>query len=433
MAATNGGPTPLQGGALVHSSRVHATWPARTPDRRRRLRRRGRSRGGRPTRRRPGAGCADDQHPVHGVGGNPAAAREVRRRADRRAGQRPRRRRRVLERRRRTSGRPRSRAASPSSAASTGGAPARTSSRSATASPGSSSRPSRAPGRPRSSSISSSPSGCGSAPPRSTRSARPIRPPGPPARRRRSATRPATARSCRPANNGRVQVKITGSFPHPLGPGRPLHAAERLGDDRGRARHQRRPGRTTNHPMRWDIHDDSLKTEQHVAGECLDGPADGHRGRGRQLPRPAQRGRLQRRLRPVLARLRRSRQRRRGPGRGAVRPAAPADAAERRQARRGRRADAGRARRRRDRARTPRAGINGAGALEKADKTEVYSRDGNGTASPHNLYAPYYVQWIPGDGRRGRQPARLGHGLVVPEQLPGRALRACTTTGTCTR
>ena len=39
--------------------------------------------------------------------------------------------------------------------------------------------------------------------------------------------------------------------------------------------------------------------------------------------------------------------------------------------------------------------IGGAGALEKADKTEVYSRDGNGTESPHNLYAPFYGQYVP--------------------------------------
>jgi hypothetical protein len=39
--------------------------------------------------------------------------------------------------------------------------------------------------------------------------------------------------------------------------------------------------------------------------------------------------------------------------------------------------------------------LDGAGALEKADKTEVYSRDGNGSSTAHNLYAPYYRQFVP--------------------------------------
>ena len=43
----------------------------------------------------------------------------------------------------------------------------------------------------------------------------------------------------------------------------------------------------------------------------------------------------------------------------------------------------------------PRTDIGGAGALVKADKTEVYSRDGNGTDSAHNLYAPFYSQFVP--------------------------------------
>jgi hypothetical protein len=38
---------------------------------------------------------------------------------------------------------------------------------------------------------------------------------------------------------------------------------------------------------------------------------------------------------------------------------------------------------------------DGAGLLEKADKTEVYSRDGNGSSTAHNLYAPFYQQYVP--------------------------------------
>jgi hypothetical protein len=39
--------------------------------------------------------------------------------------------------------------------------------------------------------------------------------------------------------------------------------------------------------------------------------------------------------------------------------------------------------------------ISGVGQLLKSDKADVYSRDGNGTVRDHNLYAPYYQQWIP--------------------------------------
>jgi hypothetical protein len=39
--------------------------------------------------------------------------------------------------------------------------------------------------------------------------------------------------------------------------------------------------------------------------------------------------------------------------------------------------------------------VSGSGALVTSDKSDVYSRDGNGTGTAHNLFAPYYVQWIP--------------------------------------
>jgi hypothetical protein len=45
--------------------------------------------------------------------------------------------------------------------------------------------------------------------------------------------------------------------------------------------------------------------------------------------------------------------------------------------------------------------ISGVGSLEKADKTLVYSRDGEGTGSPHNLYAPFYNAYIPATSRGG--------------------------------
>ncbi len=45
--------------------------------------------------------------------------------------------------------------------------------------------------------------------------------------------------------------------------------------------------------------------------------------------------------------------------------------------------------------------IGGVGSLEKADKTSVYSRDGGGTGVAHNLYAPFYDAYIPATSRPG--------------------------------
>jgi hypothetical protein len=45
--------------------------------------------------------------------------------------------------------------------------------------------------------------------------------------------------------------------------------------------------------------------------------------------------------------------------------------------------------------------ISGVGSLEKADKTLVYSRTGEGEGSPHNLYAPFYDAYIPATSRPG--------------------------------
>jgi hypothetical protein len=45
--------------------------------------------------------------------------------------------------------------------------------------------------------------------------------------------------------------------------------------------------------------------------------------------------------------------------------------------------------------------ISGVGSLLKADKTAVYSRDGAGTLTAHNLYAPFYDAYIPATTRSG--------------------------------
>jgi hypothetical protein len=45
--------------------------------------------------------------------------------------------------------------------------------------------------------------------------------------------------------------------------------------------------------------------------------------------------------------------------------------------------------------------ISGVGSLEKAEKSEVYSRNGAGSAAAHNLYAPFYDAYIPATRRPG--------------------------------
>ncbi len=63
---------------------------------------------------------------------------------------------------------------------------------------------------------------------------------------------------------------------------------------------------------------------------------------------------------------------------------------------------------------TPNSGaqgdISGAGQLVKSDKSDVYSRDGNGADHPtrHNLYAPYYKQWLPATTAEAYAPEASG-------------------------
>ena len=68
-------------------------------------------------------------------------------------------------------------------------------------------------------------------------------------------------------SNGRIQVKVTGSFPHPLGPGGSFTLpdawptlANALADDSD--------SNPDNNAARWDIHDDLTKAEGHVGGYC---------------------------------------------------------------------------------------------------------------------------------------------------------------------
>jgi hypothetical protein len=207
------------------------------------------------------------------------------------------------------------------------------------------------------------------------------------------------------SRNGRVQVFVTGSFPHPLGPGGRFTLpddwatlAEALATDSNPS--------TEDDSMRWDIHDDLAKTEGHVPGRCDLSPApidavDNCRGDerfsrffGDLVGGPDSWGPFDPlRLDTLLT-----------DGKldagDAPMPAARVDftiAANT----------------------DPDDDIGGAGALEPASKREVYSRDGNGTASPHNLYAPYYTQWVPATSAEDVDPTASGTDWYVQNNFGG--------------
>lgn len=183
-----------------------------------------------------------------------------------------------------------------------------------------------------------------------------------------------------PANNGRVQVKVTGTFPHPLGPGGaftlpqdwPALAAALATDN----------DPYNDDSMLWDIHDDQGLGEMHVSGYCSypvspTDDVDNCRGGGDGGPFSNQWGQ------GVT-------------GFGPFDPARPGTLLSNGQLTA---EDAPMPAARVDIGITPNSGaegdISGVGSLAKADKTVVYSRMGDGSSSPHNLYAPYYGQWIP--------------------------------------
>ena len=180
------------------------------------------------------------------------------------------------------------------------------------------------------------------------------------------------------SNNGRVQVKVTGSFPDETGAMRTLPndwaaLAATFASDQDP---------TNEDPAsRWDIHDDTLKTEGHVAGYCRPVTAtaidavDNCRG-GERFSRFF--------------------------GDNVLDPEGPFDPVRIRTLLSDGKLDAGDAPMPAARLdikiapnTNPATDIGGAGSLERADKTEIYSRDGNGSDTAHNLYAPYYGQFVP--------------------------------------
>jgi hypothetical protein len=186
------------------------------------------------------------------------------------------------------------------------------------------------------------------------------------------------------SKNGRVQVKVTGSFPHPLAPsGRftlptdwPVLA---------RALAQTSDRSVDDPSLLWDIHDTmSGQPDAHVPGFCTTGVSpltkvdqvDNCNGGGETGPFSRVFGDsvtgVTGPFDPVRPRTLLT------DGQltadDAPMPAARVDIAI---------------------APNTAGQIDGAGALEKANKSEVYSRDGNGSPTPHNLYAPYYRQFVP--------------------------------------
>jgi hypothetical protein len=182
------------------------------------------------------------------------------------------------------------------------------------------------------------------------------------------------------ARNGRVQATVAGSFPYAgktwTLPTDWATLAQTVSSDT--AAPTTEPSESA---WRWDIHDDTTKAEGHVGGFCTTGPyspvdavdncnGDGYYSRvfGDGIPalgpfdpqRPGQTllsdGKLDAGDAPM--------------------PAARIDFTI--AANSGAKGD-----------------ISGVGALAPASKREVYSRNGNGDPSPHNLYAPFYSQYIP--------------------------------------
>lgn len=202
--------------------------------------------------------------------------------------------------------------------------------------------------------------------------------------------------------NGRIQVEVTGTFPHPLGPGGQFTLPDAWPTIAG-ALAQDSDANPDNNKDKWDIHDDRLKTEKHpLYSACTTEKAvvsidavDNCNGAGWGDQGPFSRwfGDLIAAwgpydpLRPDHTLLTDGKL----DAGDAPMPAARVDVTIA--------ANSG----------SP-TDISGVGSLEKADKTEVYSRDGDGTPTAHNLYAPYYDAYIPSTSRPG-----LSSGIDGPQ------------------
>lgn len=182
--------------------------------------------------------------------------------------------------------------------------------------------------------------------------------------------------------NGRVQVIVDGTFPHELAADGRFTLPDDWATLAGALASDSSP---VADPMRWDIHDDGEKSERHVGGWCAftnnaldavdncltpaganeNGPFSNAWGQGVQAAGPFDPARPATLLSDGVLNAG-----------DAPMPALRVDV--RIAPNSGARGD-----------------ISGVGALEAADKSTVYSRNGNGTVAPHNLYAPYNQQFIP--------------------------------------
>ena len=185
--------------------------------------------------------------------------------------------------------------------------------------------------------------------------------------------------------DGRIDVHVTGTFPHPLAPGGTFTLPNDWATIAGALATDNNP-LDTNPAQQWDIHDGQGQEEGHVSGFCKTGVSptappdavDNCNGSNSDL----------------------------GPfsnvfGQG-VTAAGPFDPARPATLLANGNLDANDApmpATRVDVSIAPNSGkagdISGTGALEPTWKADVYSRDGNGGGSAHNLYAPYYEQFIP--------------------------------------
>jgi hypothetical protein len=197
-------------------------------------------------------------------------------------------------------------------------------------------------------------------------------------------------------SNGRIQVKVSGTFPYAGGsytlPDAWPTLANALADDSD--------SDPDNNAARWDIHDDLTKAEGHVGGYCgpsslvidavdnckvpstssgpfsrVYGDSSGPNTFGPFDPL-------------VLSTLLSDGNLNAG---DAPMPAARVDVQIAKN--------------------TGGSDIGGVGSLEPADKAEVYSRNTLGTAGAHNYYAPFYSAYIPATSRPG-----LSSGIDGPAQ-----------------
>jgi hypothetical protein len=192
------------------------------------------------------------------------------------------------------------------------------------------------------------------------------------------------------AHNGRIQVKVSGTFPGPGGTTYTLpdawpQLAALLADDSD--------SNPDNNAARWDIHDDLTKYEPHVGGYCTTGVVPTSQDAVDNCNTPStDRGPFSRVFGDFAA----------APVDGPFDPLwlntllsdgrlnaddAPMPAA---------RVDVAIA------ANKGGSDLGGVGSLEPANKSVVYSRNSAGTASAHNFYAPFYDTYIPSTSRGPR-------------------------------